>query len=503
MKEPSRKSLRLQNKPPAPYAARSRPVQSATQQACTKQRRLQVTRETKTKHPAELQGRCPPSRFKPSEENLRKDPETEVNANQWEGAHPSEKPGEHLQLSEEDIRSLYREVMDTVKDARPLKRRSLSCSITQSYMEVDTTQTLLSSGVSNKTYRVKVFPAFKIELHAEPPAHIKAAVDRIVKAKAPDSRLAELRSIAARFRQKCITHVKSLSLEDDFISPLNYAIEALGFAAVITQAKTEWRTELKPTEFMPAVQRLETGQQQEADHASVRPPKRQRLQSEKKGPYLKTPRPDVLIGIDLRSLILDLSQNLGDDEAAEFAQWLETFAMRRGPDMPFEPALIFKASDQASLLTFPFAVVEGKAYSTGRQIFEAENQAAVSGACGLKIQLDLDSLVNNGTTRSGTPPTTSDTQPTSPKTDPPLFFSVTTQGPIHELWCHWTVVNSMGVRKFRSKFLGSYNGLSLKRAEKFIVKLNNVTNWGVGTFMKSVVERLGKIAMNTEKDWSC
>jgi hypothetical protein len=89
-------------------------------------------------------------------------------------------------------------------------------------------------------------------------------------------------------------------------------------------------------------------------------------------------------------------------------------------------------------------------YSTGKQIFEAENQAAVSGAYALKIQLDLDSLVKSSTT-------------TSPSnTHPPLFFTVTTQGPIHELWYHWTVVKD-GVRKFESKLLDSYNVLVLQR----------------------------------------
>ena len=34
-------------------------------------------------------------------------------------------------------------------------------------------------------------------------------------------------------------------------------------------------------------------------------------------------------------------------------------------------------------IRFPFLVVEGKSYATGETVFEAENQAAVSGACPL------------------------------------------------------------------------------------------------------------------------
>lgn len=85
------------------------------------------------------------------------------------------------------------------------------------------------------------------------------------------------------------------------------------------------------------------------------------------------------------------------------------------PDGPLEPILILVPAPRTLDLAFPFTVVEGKAYSTGQKIFEAENQAAVFGACALKIQLDLDSLVNSGTTSSGALPTSSNTQPS-------LFF---------------------------------------------------------------------------------
>jgi hypothetical protein len=48
------------------------------------------------------------------------------------------------------------------------------------------------------------------------------------------------------------------------------------------------------------------------------------------------------------------------------------------------PMLISIPAPRARYLAFPFAVVEGKTYSTGKQVFEAENQAAVSAAYGLK-----------------------------------------------------------------------------------------------------------------------
>jgi hypothetical protein len=197
---------------------------------------------------------------------------------------------------------------------------------------------------------------------------------------------------------------------------------------------------------------------------------------------IKTPRPDLSIGTDLTALISYLSsQNLNKTKAAAFIDWLQNELVQHEPGGPLEPMLILVPAPRALDLTFPFAVVEGKAYSTGKQIFEAENQAGVSGACALKIQLDLDSLVNSGTT-------------TPSITQPPLFFTITTQGPIHELWYHWTVVED-DVRKFESKLLDSDNALVLERGEELVVRLNNVGVWGTGPFVKSVVERLGKVAV--------
>jgi hypothetical protein len=67
----------------------------------------------------------------------------------------------------------------------------------------------------------------------------------------------------------------------------------------------------------------------------------------------------------------------------------------RGLCIILEPVLILVLALHASNLAFPFAIIKGKAYSTSRQIFEAENQAAVLGVCSLKIQLCLDKLVEH------------------------------------------------------------------------------------------------------------
>ncbi|KAM3088670.1 hypothetical protein ACMFMG_000304 [Clarireedia jacksonii] len=168
----------------------------------------------------------------------------------------------------------------------------------------------------------------------------------------------------------------------------------------------------------------------------------------------------------------------------DFLTWLQDEMVEA--DGVTEPMLISIPAPRALDLTFPFAVVEGKAYTTGKQISEAENQAVVSAACALKIQLDLNDLVKHHRMRSGisSPPV---------EIKPALFFSVCTQGPIHELWAHWTIVENK-VRKFQSKLVESCNALLPEQGEAFILKPNNVGLWGTGSFKESVVERLGIVA---------
>lgn len=105
--------------------------------------------------------------------------------------------------------------------------------------------------------------------------------------------------------------------------------------------------------------------------------------------------------------------------------------MPSGRDGPPEPVLIIVPTQRKSNLTFPTLVFEGKGYSTGKQIFEAQNQAAVSGAGGVKIQMILDELVKRATRSSNV-------ALTPLKNRPPLVFAICSEGPQHELWAHYT-----------------------------------------------------------------
>ncbi|RMZ80501.1 hypothetical protein DV737_g2940, partial [Chaetothyriales sp. CBS 132003] len=137
--------------------------------------------------------------------------------------------------------------------------------------------------------------------------------------------------------------------------------------------------------------------------------------------------------------------------------------------------------DAQQHLVFPFAVVERKAYSTGKQIFEAQNQAAISGASRIKIQLSLNERIKRSTTGSNTSPSLND--------QPLLFFSICTEGPYHELCAHHTQTED-DVRKFKMTLLKICSGVLLEGVEDFILAVEHVLRWGTARFLESVVDRL-------------
>lgn len=522
----ARKSLRLPNQSsvslvPQLKSAQPSPTPLApiSQPARTKRKRSPDSEaeadELKDSRPAKQSRKDTPPSLEPSEEKFPKD--SEVGARTDGPEDPPEQPQEPPLLSEKDsdsLQSLYKDVMSSELN-QALKRTSSRRSIAQSETGSDRTQ---RSSNTNAVYRRKNLAAVKIHFHVEPPNNIETTIKDIVNAKCTEHRRAELNVVAKEFRDGCLKNVRAQSGEDDFINLLHLAIKALDHENICVHEKSAWRPELKPvvrqqshfsSSFMADIQQQEVNdtsaplpkrQQQNANQymspessmtnaatpsannsqeSSTKPPPVPAIEKEDRSP-IKTPHPDLSMGIYLDALISDLSQDLDEDKATELIDWLQTEMVQHESGGPLEPMLISVPAPRALDLAFPFAVVEGKAYSTDKQIFEAENQAAVSVACAHNILHRLDRMANRGAAAA--------------KTQPRVLFSFTTQGPIHELWAHWTIVKA-GVRIFESKLWDSWNGLVQERAEEFIIKLNSVCDWGTGPFMKSVVEGLGKVAL--------
>lgn len=363
-----------------------------------------------------------------------------------------------------------------------------------------------------------------VYIHVKPPKSIQDTIDSIINADPSDERRKHLALVSQNFSDDCMEAARAAVGKDDFIRHFVTALQAIQPSSLCFREKADWEEDLKPSiaqsdfnlDFLANLAPQDDPEQGTLPRASdiLAPPPSKRLaytsskSSKPKEPEeadampppllpttspIKTPRPDLSIGTKIDALISALSSsNLSSTRAGKFLKQLQAQMIARGPRMILEPALISVPALRASDLAFPFAVIEGKAYSTGRQIFEAENQAAVSGACGLKIQLCLDELVERAVTSSNN-------QGAPVENRFALFFSVCTEGPIHELWVHWSSVED-GVRKFNMTLLKLCHGVLLEGVEDFFVAVDNMLRWGTGQFVDAVVERLGKVAMKAKTE---
>ena len=137
-------------------------------------------------------------------------------------------------------------------------------------------------------------------------------------------------------------------------------------------------------------------------------------------------------------------------------------------------------TQHALSIRFPHLIVEGKAYSTGGTIFEAQNQAAVSGSCMTNLQHQLAEL-------------TASAAPRSSQSTTPLAFSVCTEGPHMELWVHYTV-SEEGVRTYHMNILKTCHAALPEGVTEFLAVLDSVMAWASVEFVKDIVEQLALVA---------
>lgn len=541
--------------PSSPPAPLSRPIP-------TKRKRLSDPK-TKTNELEDVQHSKQPRELPPSklpEEILPKDSEAEDKIDEPDGVRPSKYPREPSPLSEEDLHALYEEVMDsTANNARlgSIKRSSSRRSTTASSNLTQETTRIKGTSSANAYYRFEVLAPAQINIHADPPPkNIQDAIDAIVYPKPSEKRRHQLELIAREFQARCIEKARASVGENDFVKILHDAIDAMHFDILCLRTNADWNDQLKPkiqhSPYNVASLRFNGGhEQQQFDDASTSPPAK-RQQQDVRQPYLspqssmanesdpppanrpqysvtvdplapphipekdgtiKTPRPDITVGLQLRALASGLSsQGLNEVDGLLFLKDLQRVIESRKPDGPEEPMLISIPASRASDLVFPFSVDEGKAYLTGKQISEAENQAAGSGACAIKIQLRLDELVKRNTAEPAIDqsPTSSDdllapSEDQPPKLPPPsenqvpLFFPICTEGPLHVLWVQWTEVKH-GKRQYNMRPLKCVYGVLPDGLVDFFVMVDNVLRWGTGHFLESLVVRLGKVARNTETE---
>lgn len=321
-----------------PQPVQSSPIHPAPipQTACAKRKRLQDSK-AEVGLPVKRPRRRRALRLKPFKEDLQKDSEAEAKADDTEPPPLSEE-------SEEIIRTLYKELMDSaVNNASVLKRTSSRRSVVPSE-----TDTLRSQRSSNTTahYRYKHLEDANVCIHVDPPKEIQAAIDDIINGEPSEDRRTILHSEARKFSTRCREMVRAAAGEDDFVHLFYRIIEDISADNLISREKADWRAELKPTiqqsdanlSFISDFDAMGSDEQQDDDDGSAPPPKRHQpsvtrlyispnnsqnpladhqpdnrplqLDTAKDTSLIKTPRPDITTGIKESAVISALAASL-------------------------------------------------------------------------------------------------------------------------------------------------------------------------------------------------
>ena len=427
------------------------------------------------------------------------------------------------QLSEENLKKLERDLekleRGTSDEMEPgvrirdrVRKRAPSRQVSFSDLKQGTASLRSQkSSVSNSSYRYHILDQARIYVRPEPPPiDIQAHMDVIFEREIPEKRRREISGIAKKISQGFINNLRGAHREDDLVELVYEALRMMdkdetfdfprkaGIVFPLTLIYTslranlylDWDPSLKP-DVQQEVWDLDTlGQpNNEADDVVDRPNKRPQGErsfpspdtspstmpppaapSQSKQDAVKTPRPDFTIGLRHSTISNALiKRGLSKFKADDFLKVLQR-----------ERKLCSDPTQNFLNVRFPILAIEGKAYATGKTVFEAQNQAAVSGGCMVNLRQQLSDLFEGVFPNLG-----------GRKTH--LAFSICTEGPQIEFWVHYALsednVRSHYMNIFRTCYGSLQGGL-----EDFLMDVERLMRWTKDEFLKEVADRLCKLA---------
>jgi hypothetical protein len=119
----------------------------------------------------------------------------------------------------------------------------------------------------------------------------------------------------------------------------------------------------------------------------------------------------------------------------------------------------------------------------------AQNQAAVDGACIMNILGDLQNIVTRITSMPNhmQQPTTGADQD-GRRSACNIAFSVTTEGPLHEVWVHYQLEDTYHMTCHRA-----WRTTRREDADDFVQCLAKIVRWGCEDFRESLLSLLERI----------
>ncbi|KAL5114648.1 hypothetical protein ACEQ8H_007493 [Pleosporales sp. CAS-2024a] len=172
--------------------------------------------------------------------------------------------------------------------------------------------------------------------------------------------------------------------------------------------------------------------------------------------YISTPKPDIVVGLQDR--------NFEPSHRVRLAQH-QSFG-----------SILSDPHTAPMGLRFPFLIAETKGLSLNGGLVAAQNQAAIGAACMLKILNDLEN-------QAALP-----TESASPAAEPWLCFSVTTEGPVHELWVHFTLGEATHMHNIRT-----WRTTHAPHVRELVSCLIRIFKWAKDEFMAKIREKLSTV----------
>ncbi|KAL9583697.1 MAG: hypothetical protein Q9212_002563 [Teloschistes hypoglaucus] len=348
-------------------------------------------------------------------------------------------------------------------EKRTLSRRGSNADTTNDATSTSSQKTSFSL----LDYRLVVLDRARIFVqHSDLPEHIQSLVDRIVQADLSDQKKRALDTVADKLCDGFLGILGGASREDDFVELIERALEAIDelVGRVFTRRRKAGPLvdPNDPQALSPKRQKAKAPYMSpENSHGDMPPPS-----PKPESVLVKTPRPDITSGY-LDSVITAKLRNLGVDE-------LNAEEMLK--DLQFERVLLSSPMLPAHLARFPPLVVEGKGYGTGKSMYEAENQAAVSGSCMLIIQHQIAEL-------------TEQWSPGSHQRKEPLAFSICHEGPNITLWVHY--YSWIGnVPSYNMHILAQCHATLRSTVETYLVALLGVMQWASSELLDDIAAQL-------------
>ncbi|KAB8213077.1 hypothetical protein BDV33DRAFT_185511 [Aspergillus novoparasiticus] len=339
---------------------------------------------------------------------------------------------------------------------------------------------------SDAQYRGGHLRRAKIFVGDEIPASISCYVNTSIFHNLTSSGNDHLYQISERLWRKSKELEKNQSGEAEWTEALYAALNDLKPVEFEAVRNRDWRTDLKPPVHNPRPtiprKRSELHQplQENAATDSLYPSPDSSRVIEPAIPVfrLKDPRPDICVGLSDDSLADSLEHAKGRDIAQSLLL-----------DMQDTSTLISDPHVTPLGLRFPFLIVEAKAGATGGNLYQAQNQAAVGGSTALLILKGLSDLRDSqdlNRENQDCVETSDESGQATPDIKLNLAFSITTEGPVHELWLHFRKPNE----DFQMVCIGIWRTTSKDGSLNFLRHLSAILRWGNGEFKDNLVSIL-------------